>query len=179
MPILINFQAMEIDSLNNMSRQHHENHSSENDNNFMTRLPSFSSIIGNNSIATTTCSSEHLHSTSVSDLGLHVSHMLHEQQHEAEIHSRGSSMVGIHSRRSSIDNEGLIIHESHPGSRRESPVTSRRPSVDHDSIMHHLSDRRSSVDQVPIYHFSGSQLEEKYTNYLSHCATSGIGSCNL
>ena len=142
------FQAMEIDCLNNMSRQHHSNHSNENDNNFMTRLPSFSSIIGNN-IATTTCSSEHLHSTSVSDLGLHVSHMLHEQQqHEAEIHSRGSSMAGIHSRRSSIDNDGLIIHESHPGSRHESPVTSRRPSVDHGSMMHHLNDRRSSVDQA-------------------------------
>ena len=165
--------AMEIDSLNNMTRQHCGDNS-ENDLFLRTRLPSFSSIIGNAAssemIATTTCSSDAsllsvLHSTSASDLvmngsGSHDHLLLNESDHH-HLGSRhdddrdGGSDAAIHSRRSSIDAGGLIIHESLPGSRHNSPSVSRRTSIDHGSLLQHLNDRRSSVDQSLL---SGSGL---------------------
>jgi hypothetical protein len=165
--------AMEIDSLNNMTRRHCEN--TENDIFLRTRLPSFSSIIGNAAsemIATTTCSSDAsllsvMHSTSASDLvlngsGSHDHMMLNEsdhhhlgRQHDDNGRDGDSDAGAIHSRRSSIDAGGLIIHESLPGSRHNSPSVSRRTSVDHGSLLQHLNDRRSSVDQSLL---SGSGL---------------------
>ena len=120
--------AMEIDSLNNMTRRHCEN--TENDIFLRTRLPSFSSIIGNAAsemIATTTCSSDAsllsvMHSTSASDLvlngsGSHDHMMLNEsdhhhlgRQHDDNGRDGDSDAGAIHSRRSSIDAGGLIIH---------------------------------------------------------------------
>ena len=178
---------MEIASLNNMTRHDnmttlhdmsssHRLHDNNDDNDLFlrTRLPSFSSIIGNSDMiaTTTTCSSESsllsvLHSTAASDLGLSVSdshdHLMlhhdgdvdhhhhlgghHADVDEPEDHDHHSD-TGMHSsRRSSIDTGGLIIHDSLPGSRHPSPSVSRRSSVDHGSLLQHLNDRRSSVDQ--------------------------------
>jgi hypothetical protein len=72
--------AMEIDSLNNMSRRTHDD--AGNDVFVRTPLPSFSTIIGNVAAATTTtCSNDAsllsvLQSSSVPDLSSHDHHMI-------------------------------------------------------------------------------------------------------
>ena len=154
--------AMEIDSLNKMSRRPRDD--SGNDIFVRTPLPSFSTIIGGNAVVTTTtCSNDAsllsvLHSTSVSDLSQHDhdhDHHLMLDDQRSEKHDGQHDATSTHSRRSSVDTGGLIIHESLPGSRHASPAVSRRTSVDHGSILQHLNDRRSSVDHSVI---SGSGI---------------------
>lgn len=150
--------VMEIDSLNNMSRRQRDENAG-NDVFVRTPLPSFSTIIsgGNVPVVTTTCSSDTsllsvLQSTSVADphsMSTCSSHnhpmILGEDRNDDRDGQCESSAV--HSRRSSVDTGGLIIHESLPGSRHGSPSVSRRTSIDHGLILQHLNDRRSSVDQ--------------------------------
>jgi hypothetical protein len=93
-----------------------------------------------------------LQSTSAGDLGGHHGLILgsHEDADDHVAHDDAASAT-THSRRSSLDaGGGLIIHESLPGSRHASPAVSRRTSIDHGSLLHHLNDRRGSLEQSLI-----------------------------